>query len=67
MLTPGQWRLLSCEADPRCGRYDSAHLCSIDCPQGIGICFRPPDGFYGFAPMELQRLLTALFAGMPQE
>ena len=34
MPTPGQWRLLSCEANPGCGRYDSAHLCSFDCPSG---------------------------------
>ena len=35
MPTPGQWRLLSCEANPGCGRYDSARLCSIDCPSGV--------------------------------
>ena len=35
MPTPGQWRLLSCEVTPGCGRYDSAHLCSIDCPSGV--------------------------------
>ena len=34
MPTPGQWRLLSCEANPGCSRYDSAPLCSIDCPSG---------------------------------